>query len=203
MTNKQRAAEIDKAIADLKRTREGYTTHPDGPYWQKALPRLRAVAADLRRPVTTVPQLGPVLEDGLDILLQAPTHNTDGVPAYPAFDSGFGQAGRWIIAPELLTVTRQSGAIGGDAFYATGRSKIDYWFGHIVPAPATGRTYRKGERIARIADQRGTDHVHLGLDVRAITGGRSLLYGRNGNGPDYTYGAPTIGAQLAKMMVGV
>lgn len=203
MTNKQNAARIDAAIRELKRTMEGYRTHPDGPHWRAGLKQLQAVAADLRRPVSTVPALGPVLEDGLDVLLQAPTHNTDRVPHHPAFDTGFGQAGRWIIAPEQLTVTKQSGAVGGDAFYATGRSKIDYWFGHITPAPATGRNYRKGERIARIADQRGTDHVHLGLDVRAISGGRDLLYGRNGNGPDYTYGSPTIGAQLAKLMAAV
>jgi hypothetical protein len=144
-----------------------------------------------------VPALGPVLEDGLDILLLAPTHNTDGVPHHPAFDTGFGQAGRWVIAPEKLTVTQQSNALGGDAVFAAGVSGIDYWIGHISPAPGTGRTFRKGERLSRIANQAATDHVHWGLDVRRLIG-RDLAYGANGNGPDYTWGSPTIGAQLAR-----
>jgi hypothetical protein len=116
-----------------------------------------------------VPALGPVLEDGPSMLTYAPTHNTDGVPLHPAFDAGFGRSG------------------------------IHYWIGHIGVAPATGRTFKKGERIARIADQSGTDHVHWGVDVRALTG-RSLLYGRTGSGPDYTWGSPTIGQQLASVL---
>ena len=199
MTNRERAAKIDSAIRELKRTREGYTTHPNGPHWVAGLATLKAVTADLRAPVKTVPNLGPVLEDGLPMLLLAPTHNTDGVPFYPAFDTGFGQAGRWVIAPEALTITRQSGAAGGDAVYARGASKIEYWIGHIGVPPQTGRTFRRGERIARVADQRNTDHVHWGLDTRPLTG-ESLRYGANGNGPDYTWGSPTIGAQLTKML---
>jgi hypothetical protein len=159
------------------------------------MPKLNKAITELERPA--VPALGPVLEDGLDILLLSPTHNTDGVPHHPAFDTGFGQAGRWVIAPEKLTVTAQSGAMGGDAVFASGVSGIGYWIGHISPAPSTGRTFRKGERISRIANQAATDHVHWGLDVRALIG-TDLLYGREGNGPDYTWGAPTIGAQLAK-----
>jgi hypothetical protein len=159
------------------------------------MPKLDRAIKELRVP--PVPALGPVLEDGLDILLLAPTHNTDGVPHHPAFDTGFGQAGRWVIAPERLTITRQSNALGGSAVFALGASNIDYWIGHITPAPRTGATFAKGARIARIANQSATDHVHWGLDVRPLTG-RDLLYGANGNGPDYTWGAPTIGAQLAR-----
>lgn len=194
MTDNELLRLLKSARADFKKTREGYVTHPDGTWWKRGMPKLDKAIKSLELP--PVPQLGPVLEDGLPMLLMAPTHNTDGVPNYPAFDTGFGQAGRWILAPEFLTVTRQSGAAGGDAVYATGRSGIDYWIGHIGVAPATGRTFRKGEQIARIADQAGTDHVHWGLDTRPLTG-RTLLYGRNGNGPDYTWGSPTIGAQLA------
>jgi hypothetical protein len=195
MTDKQLAALLKSCRADLKKTREGYVTHHDGPWWSKAMPKLDTAIKWLERPA--VPPLGPVLEDGLDILLLAPTHNTDGVPHHPAFDTGFGQAGRWVIAPEKLTVTRQSNALGGDAVFAAGVSGIDYWIGHISPAPGTGRTFRKGERLARIANQAATDHVHWGLDVRRLIG-KDLLYGANGNGPDYTWGSPTIGAQLAR-----
>ena len=199
MTNRENAARIDSAIRELKRTREGYRTHPNGPHWVAGLATLKAVTADLRKPVKSVPNLGPVLEDGLAMLLHAPTHNTDGVPFYPAFDTGFGMAGRWVIAPEPLEIIRQSGAAGGDAVYARGASRIEYWIGHIGVPPSTGRTFRKGERISRIADQRATDHVHWGLDTRPLTG-QSLKYGANGNGPDYTWGSPTIGAQLTKAL---
>lgn len=199
MTDRQRATLLRAALADFRKTREGYVTHPNGPYWQAGMEKANRLLKDLQPPA--IPQLGPVLEDGLAMLLQAPTHNTDGVPGYPAYDTGFGQAGRWIIAPEPLTITRQSGAVGGDAVYARGKSKIEYWVGHLTPAPATGTTYAKGARIARIADQSGTDHVHWGLDVRPLTG-QSLKYGANGNGPDYTWGSPTIGAQLTAMLAG-
>jgi hypothetical protein len=197
MTDKQREALLKSAMADLRKTLEGYVTHPNGPHWQDAFSKLNKLRSDLAVP--PVPQLGPVLEDGLAMLLQAPTHNTDGVPFYPAYDTGFGQAGRWIIAPEYITITKQSGAMGGDAVFARGRSKIEYWIGHLTPAPANGKTFAKGARIARIADQSGTDHVHWGLDVRPLTG-KSLKYGANGNGPDYTWGSPTIGAQLGEML---
>jgi hypothetical protein len=197
MTDKQLADLLKSCRSDLRKTLEGYVTHPNGPQWAKAMPKLDKAIQSLETP--PVPALGPVLEDGLAMLLMSPTHNTDGVPNYPAYDTGFGQAGRWILAPEFLTVTQQSGAVGGDAVYATGRSKIKYWIGHLTPAPVTGKTFAKGARIARIADQAGTDHVHWGLDVRPLTG-QSLKYGANGNGPDYSWGSPTIGAQLTKML---
>lgn len=197
MTDAKLKALIKSAVVDLRETREGYKTSPNGPYWRSAMAKLEQALEALSKP--PVPALGPCLEGDQPMLAYSPTHNTDGVPNYPAFDAGFGQAGRWILAPELLKVTRQSGAQGGDAVYAEGRSGILYWIGHIGVAPATGRVFRKGEKIARIADQAGTDHVHWGMDVRPLTG-RSLLYGRNGNGPDYTYGSPSIGVQLTKML---
>jgi hypothetical protein len=197
MTDKQIAALLVSCRADLKKTVEGYKTHPNGTWWSRAMPKLDKAIKALAVP--PVPALGPVLEDGLDILLLAPTHNTDGVPHHPAFDTGFGQAGRWVIAPEKISITAQSGAQGGDAVFAQGVSRIGYWIGHISPAPATGRVFLKGARISRIANQAATDHVHWGLDVRALIW-KDLLYGANGNGPDYTWGSPTIGAQLAKGM---
>lgn len=193
MTDRQRLAALNRALASLKKTKKGYD--PSAPNWKPALAEINSVRADLAKPA--VPNLGPVLEGAVSILQSSPTHDTDGVPNHPAFDAGFGQAGRWVIAPEKMTVTEQSGAIGGDAFYAVGVSKIEYWFGHIGISPATGRVFAKGERLARIADQANTDHVHVGMDVRPLTG-KSLLYGRDGNGPDYTWGSPTIGEQLAK-----
>ena len=197
MTDKQIANAVRSMRADWRKTERGYREDPSGPNWRNVERKCEALLVQLEK--QPVPALGPVLEDGLSILLLAPTHNTDGVPNHPAFDTGFGQAGRWVLAPELLTVQRQSGAQGGDAFYALGKSGIGYWIGHIGISPATGKTFGKGERMARIADQSGTDHVHVGMDGRPLIG-KNLLYGANGNGPDYTWGSPTIGAQLAKGM---
>jgi hypothetical protein len=197
MTDKQMAALVRSMWADLRKTEKGYRDGKDGRNWKNAERKREQILTALER--VPVPALGPVLEDGPSMLTYAPTHNTDGVPLHPAFDAGFGQAGRGVLAPELLTIQRQSSAQGGEAVYALGRSGIHYWIGHIGVAPATGRTFKKGERIARIADQSGTDHVHWGVDVRALTG-RSLLYGRTGSGPDYTWGSPTIGQQLASVL---
>lgn len=201
MTDKQREELLRSAMADLRKTREGYVTHPNGPWWSLAMPKLERLRKDLAHP--PVPLFGPVLEGGPSMSTYSPTHDTDDIPVskgiYIAFDAGFGQAGRWVLAPERLTVQAQSGAVGGDAFYATGVSGIDYWIGHIGISPATGTVFAKGQRMARIADQAATDHVHFGLDTRPLTG-KLLKYGANGNGPDYTWGADPIGVQLRQML---
>ena len=199
MTNKQRIAKLHAAEKALKRTTRGYT--PNGAHWKTALRLLNDVRADLARP--PVPPLGPLVQDGLSVLLFAPTHETSGLLAvtgshYPAFDSEFGQIGRWVIAPEALTVTRDSSSQGGDAFYATGASGLKFWFGHLSVAPAKGTKFRKGQRIGQIASI-ARPHVHLGIDARPLIG-RDLKWGRDGNGPPYTFGSPTIGAQLAKAL---
>lgn len=151
-----------------------------------------------------MPNLGPVIRGEKSALLWAPTHNTDGLEytgsRYPAFDSAFGRTGAIIVAPERLRVRRQSSAEGADAFYATGVSGIEWWFGHLKVAPATGSWFDKGEKmgnVAWISPADGGPHLHAGLDCRKLIG-KDLKWGRNGNGPDYTFGSPTIGQQLAK-----
>ena len=189
----------------LKHTEHGYT--PRAHRWREAMALIDGVEANLHRP--PVPNLGPVIPGGKPILLEAPTHNTDGlfsssrVPKanggkgshYPAFDFGW-KAGVEIIAPEPLVVTGQSSAMGADAFYALGESGIGQWYGHLVKAPATGREFGRGQRLSVIAAIPGADHGHVGFDCRRLIG-HDLRWGRNGNGPDYTYGSPAIGAQLA------
>lgn len=144
-----------------------------------------------------VPPLGPIVAGDKTVLLHQLTHNTDGVPGYPAFDTGFSRAGVAVLAPEPLVVTKQSGAQGGDAFYATGVSSLRYWFGHVAWSPPTGAHFRKGQMMSRIANQPAghVDHVHLGIDAKPLIG-KSLLYGANGHGPDYTEGSPAVGIQL-------
>lgn len=199
-----------KALAEahgtLKLTEKGYS--PTAPRWKKAMGLIDRVEADLHR--SPVPDLGPVIRGDKPVLLWVPTHNTDGLEytgsRYPAFDSAFGRVGAVIVAPERLRVRRQSSADGADAFYATGVSTIEWWFGHLVSAPATGRWFERGEqmgKVARIAASDGGPHLHAGMDCRKLIG-RDLLYGgqrKPSDRPrDYTFGSPTIGVQLAKAL---
>lgn len=199
MTDAARRKLLREAIAELKRTQEGYVTHPNGPHWKRGLAKLERLDDDLA-PSSRVPLLGPIYKGGQSVLKYAPTHNTDGLLNFSAFDAavGPGFVGRPVLAPEAGVCYKQSSAQGGDAFYFRGDSRIEYWVGHVAAAPATGRRFRKGEQMAVIGNTR-TPHVHLGLNTIPLCG-RPLAYGRNGNGPDYTKGSPTIGVQLAKYL---
>jgi hypothetical protein len=103
-----------------------------------------------------------------------------------------------VLAVEDLIVTKSSSANPGDAFYATGKSKLKYWYGHLGYAPSVGKEFAKGKPVGSIAYQKAP-HVHLGIDARDLCG-RTLLYGASGHGPDYTYGSPTVGAQLKEYL---
>jgi len=143
-------------------------------------------------PDTKVPSLGPMWDGGLSMLDQDCTHATSGIPNYPAFDDAF-VAGRKIIAPENLEITKASSSNPGDACYATGDSKIKYWFGHLESAPSVGMRFKKGATIGTVLDHDvgGGPHVHCGVDTRPLTG-KTLKHHT-----DYTHGAPLIGDQLA------
>lgn len=146
-----------------------------------------------------VPDLGPLYQGGASVLYHSLTHNTDGIPNYPAFDDGW-IAGRTIWAAEDMVVTQASGSTPGDAFFATGKSKLKYWYGHLSQAPWVGRTFRKGQAVGTIIYQpSGKSHVHLGIDARPLIG-HSFLYGATGHGPDYTYGSPTVITQLKESL---
>lgn len=146
-----------------------------------------------------VPDLGSLYRGGASVLYHSLTHNTDGdyelSHYYPAFDDGW-IAGRTVLAVEDLVVSKASGANPGDAFYATGKSKLRYWYGHLNSAPGVGLAFKKGARVGTIAWQpNDKSHVHLGIDARSLIG-HTLLYGATGHGPDYTYGSPTVVTQL-------
>lgn len=187
MTDKQRLNALRRAMRELKHTTQGFNLR--GSHWAAAWKHLHALEDDLA-PKARVPALGPVVPGGVSVLLQDCTHITGGLPDYPAFDDGW-VAGRSVIAPEDLVVTRQSSAQGGDAFYATGASKIRWWFGHVDNPPATGKKFRKGDAMAKISADHPRPHVHVGLDVVPLTG-KPLISHTN-----YTHGAPKIGVQLS------
>lgn len=192
-------AKLERAEVLLKQTEKGYVA--SAPRWKRAMQLIDEVEASLAPPpAPRVPALGPLHPAGKPLLLERLTHLTSRI-RWPAFDGGW-KAGMAVIAPEPLTITKQSGSKGGDAFYARGQSKIEYWFGHIAGAPATGKTFAKGARmcvIANIGAGDGGPHLHLGLNTIPLVG-QQLKYGRTGSGPPYTIGAPTIGAQLAALM---
>jgi hypothetical protein len=135
------------------------------------------------RPKPKVPWLGPIVAGGLEVSRHKLTHVTDGIPGYPAFDDGW-IPGRRVVAPEPLEITEQSGAQGGDAFYAVGESGMRYWIGHVVDAPSTGRKFGRAATVATIANlpsYQGGPHVHLGLNALAL--GVELQATGYGSGP--------------------
>ena len=188
----------------LKKTEVGY--RPTAPRWKEAMRLIDQVETHLSRP--PVPWLGPVCAGDKALSLYALTHETAGlydppiIPShFPAVDLGW-FVGRDVLAPEALVVTGQSSAQGADAFFALGESKIEYWFGHIVRAPANGVHFQRGQRmgdIAWIPANDGGPHLHCGVNAMRLIG-KDLRWGRYGNGPDYTYGSPTVGRQLSEAL---
>lgn len=153
--------------------------------------------------IAVVPNLGPVFNGGQSVLMQDLTHRTSGLPSngsgslWPAFDDAFA-VGKVIIAPERIKVYQASGSNPGDACYARGDSKIRYWFGHLVTAPLVGADISKGKRVGVtcVNSIGGGPHVHVAVNVEELFGRGSVLEHHS----NYTHGAPTIGAQLAKRL---
>lgn len=146
-----------------------------------------------------VPDLGALYSGGASVLYHSLTHSTSGISNYPAFDDGW-IGGRTLWAVEDMAVHTASGSNPGDAFFARGKSGIDYWYGHLLRAPSVGSSFRKGQAVGTILHQSGgKSHVHLGIDARRLIG-HSLLYGATGHGPDYTYGSPTVVTQIREAL---
>lgn len=153
-------------------------------------------------PAKKVPTLGPVQPGGQSLLSQRLTHQTDGIPLFPAFDTAWGGGGGvTVIAPESTLVdTKDTSSSPGEAVYLTGASLIRYWVGHLDRDWPLGHRFKKGDVIGTTLPIPGkSDHAHWGVNVEALLGkGKQLLYGETGHGPDYTLGSPSVGAQLRK-----
>lgn len=198
MTDRERLALLRKAERHLKRTRQGYVQFAEsgkGSEWRAAIVALEKLERDLDE---RVPPLGPVVRGGKSMLLHDLTHKTSGLDFYPAFDDAYEQ-GEVILAPEALIVDKKlSSAHPGLAFYATGRSKLRYWFGHLDRRHPLGTRFAKGDAIGKVAANSigGGPHVHVGVNIELIAGaGKQLIHHT-----DYTHGSPTIGAQLARLL---
>jgi hypothetical protein len=159
-------------------------------------------------PPPSLPSLGPVVVGGPNFLKFSLTHQTSGLPLYPALDTAW-VAGQKVIAPEAGTITKHSGGpSGGYSVYLQGRSGFKYYFTHLNSEGRAGVNTKvdKGDKIvtvgspSRFPAQR-IAHSHIGINVESRLGkGRQLKYGANGNGPDYTNGAPSVGEQLEKLL---
>lgn len=198
MNDKQRLELLRAAKKELFATKQGYVQWDEnhaGTHWPNAMKKLERLEEDLLP--DPVPAFGPIRRGGKSLLTYQLTHNTDGIPLFPAFDENWG-LGTISIAPEPLTVIAPyTSSNPGAAFYARGASKIEYWIGHLTRSPSIGTRFVKGQEIGRSVAQAGAEHTHWGVNVEALLGkGKQLKYGRNGNGPDYTYGSPAIGVQL-------
>lgn len=200
MNNKDRLTLLNAAMEELKRTDVGYPKRlVKGTHWAQAMSRLNKLAADLKPVPIIVPPLGPVWSGGKSVLAQDLTHNTSGIPLYPAFDDGW-VAGRVVIAPEPMEVIApQTSSDPGHAIYCRGKSKLRYWFGHLDRSTGIGVNFDKGDAIGRIAytTQGGGPHVHVGINIELLPGcsGKQLAHHTN-----YTHGAPLVGAQLRSLL---
>lgn len=140
------------------------------------------------KPGPVVPALGPLVPNGPSLLNCRLTHQTDGIPHFPAIDAGW-IVGLDALAVEEMTVTRDSSANVGDACYTLGVSGIEYWYGHLDLCPPAGTKLRMGTKVGDIHVHPNGAHVHLGVNAQALLGGKDLVYGY---GPD----VPTVGEQL-------
>ena len=193
MNDAERRKLLNKAVVRLKQTKDGY--HATGPHWAAAMGMLNELDEDLK-PDVEIPLLGPIQKGGPSLLKVRLTHETTGLPLYPAIDTAWA-AGTVIIAPEDGEVTRHSGGPGGGySVYMTGKSDLDYYGTHLK---AAGRhaigAVKRGQQLGVVGspqqfpDQR-VAHVHFGVNAEKLLGkGKQLKYGE---------GAATIGVQLAK-----
>lgn len=204
LTEKQQLALLNAAIKELKLTKEGYPRRlVQGTHWARAMTSINKLKADLQPdPVPRLPAIGPVYNGGGSLLDYQLTHATSGIDFYPAFDTAFSE-GMAIIAPEPLLVSRSSSSRPGLAFYAIGAWKLKYWFGHLDRTHESGKRFKKGELIGRVCRNSigGGPHTHIGVNVEELIGrGKQLKYGKNGDGPNYTFGSPSIRKQLIALL---
>ena len=149
-----------------------------------------------------VPDLGGVTVGAASILDFDFTHMTTGL-GWPAFDTALtGDPGPSVvvIAPEDIIVdTKDSSSSPGEAFYATGRSGLRYWFAHLKDDHPLGKKFLKGSVVGATVPTTvgGGTHLHLAINLIPVTG-RHARYGRDGDGPDYTHGPYTLRRELLR-----
>jgi hypothetical protein len=195
---------LRRARTHLHATEIGFVEFDEsgrGSEWRAAERALDRLEKDLLP--DPLPKLGPLWSGGRSLLLQDLTHETEGIPLYPAFDDAFA-VGRAIIAPEALTVIAPpTSSSPGAAFYAQGKSRLRYWIAHLQGAPRIGTRFVKGQTVGHVCPQfrpngEANHHCHCGVNAELLLGhGHELEHHTN-----YTHGARTIGAQLREILQG-
>jgi hypothetical protein len=201
MNDKKRLVILNSAISSLKKTGQGHIQWvkegKEGGHWKEAMTKLTVLSNDLKphKPPSKIPDLGPILSGSVKSILNEDfTHITDAL-GWPAFDIGFGDIGRGVIAPEDVEVyDNTSSSQGGDAFYIEGESGLKYWVAHIVAVPSLGKVFKKGMKMTTIA-KIARPHSHWGIDARPVIGKHLESH------DDYTHGGPTLREQLTKALI--
>jgi hypothetical protein len=97
------------------------------------------------------------------------THQTDGLPGYPAVDI-FAKPGTPFLAPEDGQIIRISGHKGttsgnvfGQSIYFRGKSGRTYFITHLGTVASLGR-YRRGSTLGTVSRwDSGSSHAHVGV----------------------------------------
>lgn len=203
MTDKQVLNAIRRARRHLHAA-TGY--NPTGPHYMAVDAALDQIEKEMLRrlapPAEAWQNIGPVQPGGRSLLDMSLTHDTSGIPLFPAVDTAWGGGGGVVvIAPEDMVVdTKDTSARPGEAIYCTGVSKARHWVGHLDRDWPLGHKFKKGDRIGKTLPIPGnSDHAHWGFNTEAIIGKGKELYW--GGAPDklrrrYQLGSPTIREQL-------
>lgn len=200
MTNKDILTATRRARRDLHAA-TGYD--PAGGHYRAVDKYLNSVEAEMKRRLTPpLPDLGPLYAGAKNTLDWDFTHMTTGL-GWPAFDvalTGDPGPSTVVLAPERMTVdTKDSSSSPGEAFYATGRSGIRWWFAHLMDDHPLGKVFQKGDVIGRTLRTTvgGGTHMHVAVNLIPVTG-RHARYGRDGDGPNYTHGPYTLRTELSR-----
>jgi len=202
MTNKERLNAVRRARRNLH-SASGYDQN--GGHYKavdQALDQLEAEFKPVPVPPSSWRNIGPVQPGGKSLLDMSLTHDTSGIPLFPAVDTAWGGGGGVVvIAPEDMVVdTKDTSAGPGEAIYCTGISKARHWVGHLDRDWPLGHKFKKGDRIGKTLPISGnSDHAHWGVNFEAIIGkGKELFWGGAPDKPRrrYQLGSPTIREQL-------
>lgn len=179
---------------------------PAGGHYRSVDDYLDAVEAEMKQrlkpPAHLWQDIGPIQPGGASLLDMVLTHDTSGIPLFPAVDTAWGRYGGVIvIAPEQVTVdTKDTSANPGEAVYLKGRSGMRYWVGHLDRDWPLGTVIAKGAVLGKTLPIVGdSDHAHVGVNAEAFLGKGKELYwgGAPGRKPvRYRGGSPTIRQQL-------
>lgn len=157
------------ALTSLGRTSQGRTSPNED--LSDLVAAVSAGGVGGGRPVSTgasPPSTAPSPGGGITYTGQKITHDTDGLPGFPAVDL-FAKPGTPFTAPEDGRIVRHSGRGGtsgqvyGRSIYFQGKSGKLYFVTHLGTVAAKG-SYRKGQQLGTVsAWSGGSPHAHVGI----------------------------------------